>query len=143
MRGLFLPGISSTLRNQLASHRARATRTGPEEIVFQTTKGSPLNAKNLYNRELAPACDKIGQPRISWHSFRHTHATLLHENGESLKTAQSLLGHTDLETTLNTYTHSVPDSQKKAVERVAGALFNGVWTQLDSLWLRMKIRTGS
>ena len=124
--------ISSALRNQLESHRARATRTGPEELVFQTPKGSPLDAKNLYNRELAPACDEIGQPRISWHSFRHTHATLLHENGESLKTAQALLGHSDLETTLNTYTHSVPDSQKRAVERVAGVLFNGV---LDSVGL--------
>jgi integrase len=86
--------------------------TNPEDLVFQTTKGTPLSDKNLYNRELAPACDRIGQPRISWHSFRHTHATFLHENGESLKTAQALLGHSDLETTLNTYTHTVPDSRK-------------------------------
>jgi hypothetical protein len=47
-------------------------------------------------------------------------------NGESLKTAQALLGHSDLETTLNTYTHSVPDSQRQAVERVAGVLFSDV-----------------
>ena len=33
---------------------------------------------------------------------------------------------TSSETTLNTYTHSVPDSQKRAVERVAGVLFDGV-----------------
>jgi len=31
-----------------------------------------------------------------------------------------------LETTLNTYTHSVPDSQRLAVERVAGVLFSDV-----------------
>ena len=98
----------------------------PEELVFQTPAGTPLNSKNLYNRELAPACDQIGQPRISWHSFRHTHATLLHANGESLKTAQALLGHSDMETTLNTYTHTVPDSQRKAVERVGGVLFSEV-----------------
>ena len=61
--------------------------------------GLALNPKNLYNRELAPACDELGLPRISWHSFRHTHATLLHESGKSLKTAQLLLGHSDLETT--------------------------------------------
>ena len=80
----------------------------------------------MYNRELAPACDRIGQPRISWHSFRHTHATLLHANGESLKTAQALLGHSDLETTLNVYTHTVSDPQREAVERVAGVLFSDV-----------------
>jgi hypothetical protein len=62
------------------------------------------------------------QPRVSWHSFRHTHATILAEVGESLKTAQALLGHSDLETTLNTYMHVIPNSQRRAVERV-GDLF--------------------
>ena len=94
----------------------------PESLVFATWKGTPLNAKNLYNRQLAPACDAIELPRVSWHSFRHTHATLLHDAGESLKTAQALLGHSDLETTLGVYTHAVPDSQKRAVERVAVVL---------------------
>jgi integrase len=56
---------------------------------------------------------------------RHTHATLLGESGGSIKTAQSLLGHSDVETTLNTYTtytHAIPDSQRLAVERVAEIL---------------------
>ena len=94
--------------------------------MFRTFKGTPPSAKNLYNRELAPACDQIGQPRVSWHSFRHTHATLLGDTGGSLKTAQALLGHSDLETTLNLYTHAIPDSQRTAVERVAGVLFSDV-----------------
>jgi integrase len=102
--------------------RLRPLDCEPEALVFATSKGTPLNSKNLYNRELAPASDAIELPRVSWHSFRHTHATLLHETGESLKTAQSLLGHSDLETTLGTYTHVVPDAQKRAVERVAGIL---------------------
>jgi len=76
----------------------------------------------LYNRQLAPACGASGLPKVSWHSFRHTHATLLHEVGESLKTAQALLGHSDLETTLGVYTHAIPDAQRRAVERVARVL---------------------
>jgi integrase len=118
--------ISLTLRSILESCRASSKKSGPEELVFQTPTGTPLDAHNLYNRELAPACDWIKQPRISWHSFRHSHATLLSETGESLKTAQALLGHSDLETTLAVYTHVVPDSQKRAVERVAGVLFSDV-----------------
>ena len=118
--------VSSALRRVLGDHHARTQPASPEELVFQTTTGTPLSDKNLYNRELAPACDRIGQPRVSWHSFRRTHATLLHANGETLKTAQALLGHSDLETTLNTYTHAVSDSQRKAVERVAGVLFSDV-----------------
>ena len=75
---------------------------------------------------LAPTCDRIGIPRVSWHSFRHINATLLGEVGESVKTAQAILGHSDLETTLNTYMHAIPDSQRRAIERVAGVLFPDV-----------------
>ena len=48
------------------------------------------------------------------------------EVGESVKTAQSPLGHSDLETTLNTHMHAIPDSQRRAVERVAEVLFPDV-----------------
>jgi integrase len=95
-------------------------------LVFKTRTGTPLSSKNLYNRVLAPACDRIKLPRVPWHSFRHTHATLLTEVGESIKTAQALLGHSDLGTTLNTYSHAIPSSQRRAVERVAGVLFSDV-----------------
>jgi len=64
--------------------------------------------------------------RVSWHAFRHASATLMGALGESIKTAQAILGHSDIETTLNTYMHVIPDSQRRAVERVAGVLFPDV-----------------
>jgi integrase len=94
--------------------------------VFSTSTGTPLNAKNLYNRMLAPTCDSLAIPRVSWHAFRHANATLMGDLGESIKTAQAILGHSDLETTLDTYMHVIPDSQRRAVERVAGVLFPDV-----------------
>lgn len=118
--------MSSALREVIESHRARCKRTNAQDLVFSTTLGTPLSPKNLYNRVLAPACDSIGLPRVSWHSFRHGNATLLGEFGESVKTAQSILGHSDIETTLNIYIHAIPDSQRRAVERVAGVLFPDV-----------------
>ena len=118
--------MSASLREYLQSHKLGRTRTGPEDLVFCTATGTPLSDKNLYNRVLAPTCDRIKLRRVSWHSFRHTNATLLGEVGESIKTAQAILGHSDLETTLNTYMHAIPDSQRRAVERVAGVLFPDV-----------------
>jgi len=118
--------VSGFLRSLLESHSAGRENPAPKDLVFRTPKGAPLNPQYLYNRMLAPACDRIKQPRVSWHSFRHTHATLLTEVGESIKTAQALLGHSDLGTTLNTYSHVIPDSQRRAVERVAGVLFSDV-----------------
>jgi len=78
-----------------------------------------------------PACRELELPVVSWHSFRHTNATLLGEAGESLKTAQTLLGHSDLETTLNVYTHAIPEAQQRAVDKVAGMLFANVRTAAD------------
>jgi len=43
-----------------------------------------------------------------------------------MHTAQSLLGHSDLETTLNVYTHAIPDAQRRAVNKVADILFTKV-----------------
>jgi hypothetical protein len=64
------------------------------------------------------------RPLISWHSFRHTHATLLRDLGESLKTAQAQLGHASLSTTAEIYTDAVPASQRAAVEKVERSIWN-------------------
>src|SRR5690606_24824730 len=44
-------------------------------------------------------------PRITVHGFRHTHASHLCEAGVSIKAAQERLGHKDIQTTMNVYTH--------------------------------------
>ena len=95
---------------------------GAEDLVFRSRAGTPINPKNLANRALRPACRELKLPVVGWHSFRHTHATLLTEVGESIKTTQAILGHSDLETTLNIYSHPIPESQRRAVERVAEVL---------------------
>ena len=132
--------ISSTLHLILEEHHKWSPRNQREDLLFCTPIVTPLSSKNLYNRALAPACDRTGQPRVSWHSFRHTHATLLAESGESLKTAQAILGHSDVETTLKTYMHAIPASQRRAVESVGdlfmhlaqGVLFSDVLNSLPA-----------
>jgi integrase len=111
--------ISGSARALLEKMRSGA---GPDDLVFHSRTGAPVNPKNLANRVFRPACRALDLPVVSWHSFRHTHATLLGESGGSLKTAQALLSHSDVETTLNIHTHAIPDSQRVAVERVAEIL---------------------
>lgn len=118
--------MSGPIREALLAHRAHHGGTEPEVLLFTCRAGTPLNPKNLLRRVLQPACRELGLPPVSWHSFRHSHATLLSETGESLKTAQAILGHSDLETTLNVYTHAIPESQRRAIEKVAGILFPNV-----------------
>ncbi|MGC2417438.1 MAG: site-specific integrase [Candidatus Acidiferrales bacterium] len=115
--------MSQPVRKALLAERGVSAGTDGETLVFACRNGSPLNPKNLLRRVLQPACRELGLPVVGWHSFRHTHATLLGEVGESLRTAQAILGHSDLKTTLNVYTHAIPESQKRAVGKVAGLVF--------------------
>jgi len=118
--------MSDPVQKAFECLRTRSRQTGAEGLIFATRKQTPLNPKNLLRRVLRPTCEALELPAITWHSFRHTHATLLGEVGESLRTAQAILGHSDLETTLKIYTHAIPESQKRAVDKVAGILFADV-----------------
>jgi integrase len=118
--------MSKLMQEALLAHRARSGGVAPDSLLFPSRKNTPANPKNLLRRVLQPACRKLKLPEVSWHSFRHSNATLLSETGESLKTAQAILGHSDLETTLNIYTHAIPEAQRRAVEKVEEILFPNV-----------------
>jgi integrase len=90
--------------------------------VFATSKGTPLSPKNLRNRVLEPTRKALGLPKISWHTFRYTHATWLSEAQVPARIAQSILGHSDVSMTLNVYTQVVPESQRVALEKVGAIL---------------------
>ncbi len=100
-------------------------------LVFASRRGTPINPDNVLRRVLHPACKRLELPPVGWHIFRHTHATLLSDLGESLKTAQALLGHSDLDTTLTFYTHAVPESEQRATERLAQLVMDPNGPKLD------------
>lgn len=53
---------------------------------------------------------------MRFHDLRHTHATLLISSGINMKIVSSRLGHSSISTTLNLYTHSLNEDDKKASE---------------------------
>lgn len=60
---------------------------------------------------------------FDFHSLRHTHATILVENGADIKNVQKRLGHEKIETTLQTYVHDTEQMANNSVdifERVIG-----------------------
>ena len=61
---------------------------------------------------------KGGLGRIGWHTFRHSHSSLLHALGVDLKVQQELLRHADIRTTMNIYTHAVPAALREANSKV-------------------------
>ena len=53
---------------------------------------------------------------FDYHSLRHTHATLLIENGANIKDVQARLGHSKIETTLQTYVHDTDKMEEQSVD---------------------------
>ena len=62
---------------------------------------------------------KAGLYPITTHGFRHTHATLLFASGLDIKQVQARLGHSNVQTTLNIYTHAIQDKQDKMGDEFA------------------------
>lgn len=53
---------------------------------------------------------------FDYHSLRHTHATMLIEAGANVKNVQARLGHTNINTTLQTYVHNTDAMGQQSVE---------------------------
>lgn len=83
-----------------------------EGLIFCTALGKKLDTRRLYEMH-SRALKRAGIEHTAFHNLRHTVATLLLEKGENVKTIQELLGHADISTTLNTYSH-VLDRMKAA-----------------------------
>jgi len=79
-------------------------KPGFEDFVFISRQGKALSRVTVYNIVKAYA-EKAGITKeISPHTFRHTYATHLIENGADLRAVQQMLGHTSI-TTTEIYTH--------------------------------------
>ena len=59
---------------------------------------------------------ELGNPLFHSHCLRHTHGTILAENGVNPKTVMERLGHKDVETTLNRYTFNTESMAQKACD---------------------------
>lgn len=60
---------------------------------------------NFITQNFPLTLEKAGLRRIRYHDLRHSCASLLYANGVSLKDIQEWLGHSDISTTSNIYTH--------------------------------------
>lgn len=115
--------LSRSAIDALLAIRVESKFTGPDDLVFASRNGTPLNERNLLRRVLKPAGAQLGIPWLSWHVFRHTHATLGEEIGMSLSDRQAQMGHGDVRMTLH-YTHSDLTRRRQAIEAMSDRLFS-------------------
>jgi integrase len=90
---------------------------GEDQPVFASRNGTPLDAHNVSNRALKPAAKKIGLPWVSFHSLRHTTATLADKAGLTIAEKQKILGHRTADISTH-YTHPEIERVRQAMEQM-------------------------
>ena len=97
--------------------------TKPDALVFSTKRGTPILPNNVVRRFIFPACKRLGIPRSTWWTFRRTYSSWSHDRGVPGKVVAQLMGHANVDTTLNVYTQVLDGSLREAVDMVDGELF--------------------
>lgn len=78
------------------------------DYLIQDGFGGMLNPATLSNR-LTKMEDKYNMPHVTLHGLRHTYASLLNASGIDMARISAELGHSNLTTTMNIYTHIFND----------------------------------
>lgn len=78
----------------------------PHQLVFFSKFNSILTNDGV-NRALQRMCYKLKIKEVTSHAMRHTHASVLIQEGSTLPYVQHRLRHKKLETTINTYVHLI------------------------------------
>jgi hypothetical protein len=122
------------LRDFLADHKAKAFRSGPDDLVFPTATGGRRDKDNLRDRVLTPVFERANElveqrgrvplPKgLTPHKLRHTFASVLIACGVDPISVMKQLGHTDPAFTLRTYAHMM--SREPGERARLKALVNG------------------
>ena len=113
----------------VAQWRARTKKIHLESLVFSTRSGTPLAPNNVRRRHIFPACTALGLPRATWLTFRRTYSSWSHAQGVPGKVVAQLMGHANVDTTLNVYTQVLDGSLRAAVDKIGTELFTIVQSQ--------------
>jgi integrase len=118
---------------QSGSLRKVSRKRGPAVWEYRWYDTAPQGGKRPYRKlqvgtvdsavPIQPAVERAGVGKhVSWHTFRHSFATLLKANGEDIKTVQESLRQSTLRIAMETYTQAVPEHIRLAHNKIAGQL---------------------
>lgn len=94
-----------TLSHMIQTYLGTLYDLSPDDRIF------PASTKHILQSQMKRGCAASGVKRIRVHDLRHSHASLLIELGYSPLLIAERLGHENIETTLQTYSHLYPNKQ--------------------------------
>lgn len=88
----------------------------PHEMVFHNF-GNLIYPSEM-SRRWTEDVKKTTLPQIRFHDMRHTHATLLLADGVTPRAVAERLGHSNINTLMNTYAHVLPEMEQDIADRL-------------------------
>lgn len=88
----------------------------PQQLIFNS-QSNGLMQPTKTRKWLLYIQEKYNLPKIRTHDLRHTHCSLLFEAGATLKEVQDRLGHSDIKTTMDIYTHVTEKAKSEAAKK--------------------------
>ncbi len=85
---------------------------------FLLTNSLKSMEPRVLRKKFAFLLEKKGITHYTFHTLRHTFASMCIRNGVDYKTVAEILGHSNINTTMNLYVHSTLDQKKAAINKV-------------------------
>jgi integrase len=120
------PQVIELLKRQRKLQQAQKELAGDQwdeaenRYVFTTPFGKPIEPRNLLRSvQLAVAKTDIDPKGVGVHTLRHSAASNMLDAGVPITVVSRILGHDDIQTTVNTYGHLMAGSSRSALEGLA------------------------
>ncbi|WP_421924960.1 tyrosine-type recombinase/integrase [Lysinibacillus capsici] len=94
-----------------------------EQLVFSNKENEFLQPTKT-RKWLVDILKKYNLKPITTHGLRHTHCSLLFEAGANIKEVQDRLGHSDIKTTMDIYTHLTQEAKSETIRKFDNYLNN-------------------
>jgi integrase len=107
---------------QLEERQAAGSLWEEHDLVFTQVNGRPLDKRSDWEGWKA-LLTRAGVRQVRLHDGRHTAATLLLSEGVHPRVVMELLGHAQMRTTTDTYSHVMPALAKEAADKMGTALW--------------------
>ncbi len=127
-RRVDLSGELATVLERVATRRKAAALAkgspapAAADWIFTNEHGNAVDPDNFRRRVWPKLLAKAGLRSIRIHDLRHTFASLLISQSESLAYVREQMGHHSIALTVDTYGHLVPGGNRAAVDRLASRL---------------------
>lgn len=92
------------------------------DLVVCQPNGRPYHPDTL-TFKFKKLLKRNGLRDIRFHDLRHTNASMMIANGIDIKVAQQRLGHADVTTTLNIYSHALKHANEAAAQTIDSLVF--------------------